>query len=145
MTTKTQTQGVAGRGRKGDDVLHVVESTLSVEEAARLLPEAAKVQEFGVLGSHDLKAKLNEKKLDFDNDCIVFDVCSPKQAHEVLSTDMRISTALPCRIAIYQEGGTTKIATIKPTALLDMFHAPKLRSVAKKVENSVFAIMDALR
>lgn len=122
MPTKAQTQAVAGRGRKGDDERHIVESTLSVEEAGRLLPEAAKRQEFGVLGSHDLKAKLNEKKLDFDDDCLVFYVCNPKQAHEVLSTDMRISTAL-----------------------LDMFHAPKLRSVAKKVENSVFAIMDALR
>lgn len=145
MIMRSQTQVVAGRGKKGNDVLHVVDSSLSVQDAARLLPEAAKRQEFGVLGSHDLKAKLNEKGLAFGNDCLVFDVCSPKQALEVLGADMRISTALPCRITIYQDGGTTKIATIKPTALLDMFHAPKLRSVAKKVENSVFAIMDELR
>lgn len=145
MTTKPRTQAVAGRGKKGNDVLHVVESTLSVEDAGRLLPEAAKRQEFGVLGSHDLKANLNEKGLDFDNDCLVFDVCSPKQAHAVLSADMRISTALPCRITIYQDGGTTRIATIRPTALLEMFHTPKLRGVAEQVERSVFAIMDELR
>lgn len=145
MTTKSRTQDVAGRGKKGNGIIYVVDSSLSVEDAARLLPEAAKRHEFGVLGSHDLKGKLNEKGLDFDNDCLVFDVCNPKQALTVLSADMRISTALPCRITIYQEGGTTKVATIKPTALLEMFHAPKLRAVAVKVERSVFAIMDELR
>ena len=145
MTIKARTQAVAGRGKKGNDVLHVVESSLSVQEAALLLPEAAGRREFGVLGSHDLKGKLNEKGLAFDNDCLVFDVCSPRQAHEVLSADMRVATALPCRIAVYRDGGTTKVATIKPTALLELFGAPKLRAAAEEVERSVFAIMDELR
>lgn len=145
MTMKARTQAVAGRGKKGNDFLHVVDSSLSVEEAARFLPEAAKHHEFGVLGCHDLKGKLNEKGLAFENDCLVFDVCSPRQAHTVLSADMRVSTALPCRITIYKDGGTTKVATIKPTALLELFGAPKLRPVAEEVERSVFAIMDELR
>lgn len=145
MTTKQRTHAVAGRGKKGNDVLHVVESGLSVQEAALLLPDAAQRQGFGVLGSHDLKAKMSEKGLAFENDCLVFDVCSPKQAHTVLTADMRVSTALPCRIAIYRDGGTTKVAAIKPTALLELFQTPKLRAVAEEVERAVFAIMDELR
>lgn len=145
MTTRTHTRTGMKPAAKDSGVLHVLESKRSVEEAARLLPEAAKRHEFGVLGTHDLKGKLNEKGLAFDNPCLVFEVCSPKQAHEVLTEDMAISTALPCRISIYRDGTTTKIATIKPTALLKMFQAPKLHAIAEQVERSVFAIMNELR
>lgn len=125
--------------------LHILETRRSVAETARLLPEAAKRHQFGVLGEHDLKAKLNEKGLPFDNECLVFEVCSPKQAQAVLAEDMAISTALPCRISVYREDGMTKIATIKPTALLQLFQAPKLGEVAAQVERDLFAIMDELR
>jgi uncharacterized protein (DUF302 family) len=31
---------------------------------------------------------------------------------------LAIATALPCRISVYEEGGITKLATIKPTAMI---------------------------
>ena len=37
---------------------------------------------------------------------------------------MSVSTALPCRISIYEEGGKTVLATLKPTTLLAMFNTP---------------------
>jgi len=54
---------------------------------------------------------------------------------------MSISTALPCRISIYEEGGKTILATFKPTTLLAMFNVPKLEGVAKEVENTIVKIM----
>lgn len=145
MTIKAQMQSAIKPGEKEVRALHILETKRSVEEAARLLPEAAKRHGFGVLGTHDLKAKLKEKGLPFDNDCLVFEVCSPRQAQTVMTEDMSISTALPCRISVYRDANTTKIATIKPTALLDIFQNPKLRAIAEKVERDIFAIMDELR
>ena len=52
-----------------------------------------------------------------------------------------ISTALPCRISLYEEGGRTVLATIKPTALLGMFGSPQLMGVAREVEDAIVRIM----
>jgi uncharacterized protein (DUF302 family) len=54
---------------------------------------------------------------------------------------MSISTALPCRISIYEEGGKTILATLKPTALLAMFSAPQLGPVAQEVEDTIIKII----
>ena len=54
---------------------------------------------------------------------------------------MSVSTALPCRISIYEEGGKTILATLKPTPLLAMFNAPQLEGVAREVEDAIVKIM----
>jgi hypothetical protein len=53
----------------------------------------------------------------------------------------RVSTALPCRISIYEEGGKTILATLKPTTLLAMFNTPQLKGVAQEVEDTNVKIM----
>ena len=64
----------------------------------------------------------------------------------MLDADMRVSTALPCRISVYEEGGKTVLSTIKPSVMLEMFRAPQLAAVAQEVEATIVAIMnDAAR
>jgi uncharacterized protein (DUF302 family) len=48
---------------------------------------------------------------------------------------------LPCRISIYEEGGKTILATLKPTTLLAMFNTPQLEGVAQEVEATIVKIM----
>ena len=48
---------------------------------------------------------------------------------------MKISTALPCRVSVYEEDGKTKIATLRPTTLLDLFHQPELKTVAEDLRD----------
>jgi len=38
---------------------------------------------------------------------VVYEVCNPDIAKKVLETKGAISTALPCRISVYSEGGVT--------------------------------------
>ena len=54
---------------------------------------------------------------------------------------MSISTALPCRISIYEEDGKTILASLKPTVLLAMFNTPQLKAVAQEVEDTIVKIM----
>jgi uncharacterized protein (DUF302 family) len=82
-----------------------------------------------------------EKGVPFDRECRVFEVCNPQQARKVLEANLEISTALPCRISVYQEGGKTRLATIKPTALIGLYGTPELKSVAEEVELTIAAIM----
>jgi uncharacterized protein (DUF302 family) len=122
-------------------MLHIVESRKPLDRVAKDLEEAVARHKFGVLGVHDLKAKLAEKGVVFSRECRVFEVCNPHQAKKVLDANLEISTALPCRISIYEEGGVTKLATIKPTAMIDLYSTPGLKDVAREVEVTLEAIM----
>jgi uncharacterized protein (DUF302 family) len=122
-------------------MLYIVESKKPLPEVARELEHAVTRHKFGVLGVHDLKAKMAEKGVPFARECRVFEVCNPHQAKKVLETNLEISTALPCRISVYQEGDVTKLATIKPTALIELYATPGLLEVAKEVESTLEAIM----
>jgi uncharacterized protein (DUF302 family) len=122
-------------------MLHIVESRKPLDRVAKDLEEAVARHKFGVLGVHDLKAKLAEKGVVLSRECRVFEVCNPHQAKKVLDANLEISTALPCRISVYEEGGVTKLATIKPTAMIDLYSTPGLKDVAREVEVTLEAIM----
>ena len=124
--------------------IKVLESSKSVAEIARAFPEVCAKYKFGVLGSIDIRQKLQEKGLVFDRECLVFEVCNPQAAKQVLDYNPAISAALPCRISVYQENGKTKLASILPTALLGMFPNPELKPVAEEVERTIMRIMQEL-
>src|SRR5512145_3342751 len=108
-------------------MLHVIESAKTLDRIAKDLEAACARHKFGVLGVHDLKAKMAEKGVAFDRECRIFEVCNPQQAKRVLERNMEISTALPCRVSVYEEGGVTKLATIKPTAMIALYRTPELK------------------
>lgn len=113
----------------------------SVDEIAELLPEACSAHGFGVLGVHDLRAKLIEKGQRWDTPCLVFDVCNPVQAKRVLSAEPDVSAVLPCRISAFpDEGGRTRLVTVRPTRMIELFGA-ELQDVAREVELTLEAIL----
>jgi uncharacterized protein (DUF302 family) len=123
-------------------MLHIVESRKPIDRLARDLEQAVGRHEFGVLGVHDLRAKMAEKGVTFERECRIYEVCNPHQAKRVLERNLEISTALPCRISLWQDDGTSTLATIKPTDLIALFPDPELQGVAKEVEATLVAIMD---
>jgi uncharacterized protein (DUF302 family) len=113
----------------------------SVKEAATALQSAVEANHFGVMQVHNLKETIAKKGVEFAHECLIFEVCQPQQAKKVLDENMSVSTALPCRISIYEEGGKTILASLKPTTLLAMFNTPQLKGVAQEVENTIVKIM----
>jgi uncharacterized protein (DUF302 family) len=113
----------------------------SVSEAAAALQAAVQANHFGVMQVHNLKETMAKKGVEFAHECLIFEVCQPQQAKKVLDHNMSVSTALPCRISIYEEGGKTTLATLKPTALLAMFNAPQLEGVVQEVEDTIVKII----
>ncbi len=84
-----------------------------------------------------------EKGVQFGPQCRIIEVCNPMQAKKVLEKNMTISTALPCRISVYQEGGKVKVTTLRPTVLLNLFGNPELEPVARDVEDTMLHIIDS--
>ena len=113
----------------------------SMTEAAAALHAAVQANHFGVMQVHNLKETMEKKGVNFERECLIFEVCQPQQAKKVLEQNMSVSTALPCRISIYQENGKTILATLKPTTLLAMFNTPQLEGVAQEVEDTIVTIM----
>jgi uncharacterized protein (DUF302 family) len=125
-------------------MLYAKEATGRFGEVVERLGRAVQANRFGVLGTIDLKAKMAEKGVQFEHECTILEVCNPQQAKRVLDQNLAISTSLPCRIAVYESGGKVMVATVKPTVLLDMYpNAESLATVAREVEDTIVAIIDA--
>ena len=105
------------------------------------LHAAIQANQFGLMQVHNLKETMTNKGVEFTRECLIFEVCQPQQAKKVLDQNMSISTALPCRISVYEEDGKTILATLKPTTLLAMFKTPQLEEVAQEVEDTIIKIM----
>jgi uncharacterized protein (DUF302 family) len=118
-----------------------VKSKKSIAEVTRDLEAATQRHKFGIMCMHDLKSKMKEKGVEFDRDCLIFEVCNPHQAKKVLEKNAEISTALPCRISVYREGDKTVLATLRPTVMMALFETVGLEPVAQKVEETIVAIM----
>ena len=122
---------------------YLVESKKSFEQASTDLEAAVKENGFGVLYVHDLGATLRSKGLAFDNECKVFEVCNPQQAAKVLTIDMRLNMALPCRISVYTEAGKTMIGLIKPVRVLSALSIDEdLMEVALEVQDATIKMID---
>lgn len=122
---------------------YIVESTKSFDQASADLEAAVKRHGFGVLHVHDLGATLRGKGIAFDNQCKVFEVCNPVQAARVLSTDMRLNMALPCRISVFTVNGKTQIGLIKPVQMLSaLSQVAALTEIAEDVESKTMKMVD---
>jgi uncharacterized protein (DUF302 family) len=118
-----------------------VSTDKSVRDAAVALQAAVQANHFGVMQVHNLKETMAKKGVEFERECLIFEVCQPQQAKKVLDQNMSVSTALPCRISIYEENGKAIQVTVKPTTLLAMFNTPQLEGVAQEVEDAIVKIM----
>ncbi|HEY7867257.1 MAG TPA: DUF302 domain-containing protein [Psychromonas sp.] len=122
---------------------YIVETSKSFEQASLDLDSAVKRHGFGVLHVHDLGETLRSKGISFDEQCKVFEVCNPGQAAKVLSVDMRLNMALPCRISVFTEKGKTKIGLIKPVQMLSaLSQDAALVQVGKEVEEKTIEMVD---
>jgi uncharacterized protein (DUF302 family) len=113
----------------------------SLAQTSADLQAAVVANQFGVMHVHNLKETMAKKGVDFSRECLVFEVCQPQQAKKVLEGNMSVSTALPCRISLFEEDGNTVLVTLKPTQLLGMFNVPQLAGVAREVEATLIKIM----
>ena len=122
---------------------YIVETEKSVEQAVADVEAAAKEHSFGVLHIHNLQQTLKNKGVELAEECQVMEICNPLKAQAVLTVDMSLNMALPCRISVYTENGVTKIGMIKPKAMLAaLSDSPELMKVAQEVEDTTIAIIE---
>lgn len=122
---------------------YIVETGKPFEQASTDLEQAVKDNGFGVLHIHNLGDTLRSKGVEFKEQCKVFEVCNPGHAAKVLSADMRLNMALPCRISVYTENSATKIGLIKPEQILSsLSDDDNLMDTAREVEAQVIQMIE---
>lgn len=124
-------------------MFYVVDTEKSFEEASLDLEIESKKLGFGVLHVHNMGETLRSKGIDFKENCKIFEVCNPVQANKIINIEMRLNMALPCKMSVYTENGSTKIGMIKPA---DMFSTLSddvdLLEVTKEIESTTIKIID---
>ncbi|HBJ85047.1 MAG TPA: hypothetical protein DDZ88_14485 [Verrucomicrobiales bacterium] len=125
---------------------YIVETNKTPAQAVSDLEASVKQHGYGVLHAYDLRQTLASKGFDLPNACHILEVCNPKQAAAVLTADMDMNIALPCRISVYQDGGKTLIGMVRPTVLLaSLSQSENLKTIAEQVEKDTIAIVDAAK
>ena len=109
----------------------------NLSDAIKSLESNLKENGFGVLWQFNFKDKLQEKGLEFKDDFVVLEVCSPKQAKEVLDQNIHIGYVLPCKMAVRTENDKTYIGMARPEVLIGLFDSPELEEAAEKVEETL--------
>src|SRR5512143_766288 len=135
--------GRAPATRGGGTMFITMRTRKSLGEVRQRFEEAAAENRFSVLGIHDVGERLRAKGLTFDRKFYVDEVCNPVAAKKVLDANVRIGTALPCRVSIYTDGGEVVLETLKPTAMLALFGEPTLDATAREIESGIEAMMGA--
>ncbi|WP_027956735.1 DUF302 domain-containing protein [Halobacillus kuroshimensis] len=121
---------------------YTVETEKSVDQAVESLEANLKEEQFGVLWNFDLKGKLNEKGLDFEDDFRVLEVCNPKEAQRVLEQNKMAGYFLPCKMVVYKEQQQTRIGMPKPSSLTQMVNDDQILAMAEDIESRLIRCMD---
>jgi uncharacterized protein (DUF302 family) len=124
-------------------MLYQKTSRKTMVEIDQALRESAARHKFGVLAVHDLKQTMKDKGVDFDSEVRVYEVCNPHHAKAVLQEEPAVSTALPCRVSVYQSGDGLTVATILPAEMMKMFGSSEMMvSTALEVDRTIRAMID---
>ncbi|GGD48423.1 DUF302 domain-containing protein [Paenibacillus nasutitermitis] len=119
-----------------------VETAATPEQAIADLTESLKVEGFGVLWELDMRGKLAEKGVEFDRDYYIIEVCNPAEAKRVLTENPLVGYFLPCKMAIYEENGKTKMGMPKPTVLMGNIESKALMEIASNIEKRLIACIE---
>jgi len=105
------------------------------------LEESAAKRNFRVLHKHNIQATLAEKGFEL-SPYMVIEVCNSAFAHSILTKEKTVGMMLPCRIAVYEDGGTNSVVMMKPTLMSGMMPGVDLGSIPADVERILIEVVD---
>ena len=116
----------------------------SFDDVLAKLPEALKVEGFGVLTEIDVQktfaAKLNVPFRRYR----ILGACNPRYAHRALSAEIDAGVMLPCNVVVYEgDDGRTIVNMIDPLQTMARDSGP-LREIAEEVRERLTRVLETL-
>lgn len=123
---------------------YIVDSEKSLYEATVDLRAVILRLGFNILHVQELGAPGCGWAVECDEDCTVFSLDNPRHAEQLLAIDMRLALALPWRIAVYTERGSTRIGLLRPAPLVAGL-CPAAAEVAREIEEKLLQMVGEAR
>ncbi len=116
------------------------------DSAVELVKDQLQNEGFGVVMMLDMQQIFADKLgIDFRH-YLILGVCDPVNACKAIMAEEDIGLMLPCNVIVYEssEGGT-RVAVVRPTAVMQMIDNLDLHRIAKDVERRLKSVIDALQ
>lgn len=121
---------------------YTVESKKKPDELIKALEAELKEEGFGVLWSFNVKEKLQEKGLEYNDNFHILEVCNPHDAKEILSLSKLAGYFLPCKVVVYEDNGKTFAGMPQPSTLMDFIDDEKVNDMANNVEKRMISCFE---
>ena len=127
-------------------MFYLLESDKSFAEVIFDLEPVVQRLGFAILHAHDFSDMLRRRDIEFDEECQVFDIVNARHLEKLLTHDLSLSAVLPWRISVYTETGATKIALLRPNAMLAALSGSEvLARLASEIDERMIQIVDEVR
>jgi cytochrome c oxidase cbb3-type subunit 3 len=117
------------------------ESPYSVEETVDALKRAAVGRNFRIIRTQALEDGLfAEDKLNSKQVIVYF--CNFDLVNRALAIDPRVGLFLPCRVTVYEQGGTVRVVAINPKRLAYLFNNAELNRLCDEMVKTYTNIIE---
>jgi uncharacterized protein (DUF302 family) len=132
--------GKKGRKCVKMEIALTLKSSKPFEQVVSAIEANTPKHQFRVLAVHDVQATLAEKGLE-RGPLKIIEVCNAKFAHEALQKSPEVALFMPCRFAVYTDGGKTVVKLGRPTMIAEVMPKAGLDELATGVEAVLKQIM----
>jgi uncharacterized protein (DUF302 family) len=125
--------------------VYVAQTNKAFQEAVIAVRKATEAAKWGILGDYDFSEILAAKGFPQAEQVKSLDICAPAHANRFMSVERLTALCMPCSVLIYTDKGKTKIAAMRPSAVLPQIFrdlAGKLSEQAKQIDQEVKSIID---
>jgi uncharacterized protein (DUF302 family) len=104
--------------------------------------EALKAEGFGVMAEIDVQATLKEKLGVERGRYVILGACNPPLAHKAFTAEPDLGVLLPCNLAVYENGATTRVAAVNAGTMLGVVGNPALDEIAGEVQARLARVLE---
>ena len=146
LRSPIQSGAVTGSAPLAQRPERLTESPYSFRETVDRLKAAVPANKMSIVFEIDLQQRLSEKQLSVEP-TIILGLCSAGHAYKALADDIRITSMLPCRIAVTERtDGTGKksviVHSMNASLLGAMFEGENIKTVAEEVDAAMKKIVE---
>jgi len=125
---------------------YVVETNKSFQEAVIAVRKAAEAHKWGILGDYDFSEILAAKGFPQTEHVKALDICAPGHANALMGAERLTGLCMPCSVLIFTDKGKTKMAAMRPGAVMPQIFpqiVQKVGDLPEKLDAEIQAILDA--
>ncbi|MDP3945001.1 MAG: DUF302 domain-containing protein [Lutibacter sp.] len=122
-----------------------LESKQPIETIAQEVSKECENHKFALLQTYVYHDIVKEKGFPISRKVFIYEICQAKTAALMLTSNPEFSIFMPCKIAMYEDGGKTIISTMNMEIMLNAVKSnPELYTEASSIFKTLKSLMTSL-